>query len=52
MRIGFILGNLTSRHDEARINFMKEKRSLEILISTLKMYFDLDQVSNSKILKY
>ena len=47
MRIGFILGNLTSRHDDARIIFMKEKRSLEILINTLKTYFLLDQVSSA-----
>jgi hypothetical protein len=55
VRIGFILGNLTSRHDNARVLFLKEKYSLDTLIKTLKVYFDLDQVRKESyfcLLKY
>ena len=44
VRIGFILGNLTSRHEDARVDFIKEKYSLDTLIKTLRIYFDLDEV--------
>lgn len=45
VRVGFILGNITSRHEEARVEFMEEKYSIETLIKTLQVYIDLDQVS-------
>jgi hypothetical protein len=48
VRIGFILGNLTSRHETARTEFMQEKYTIETLIKTLKLYLDLDQVSKKK----
>lgn len=43
VRVGFILGNITSRHEEARIEFMEEKYSIETIIKTLQVYIDLDQ---------
>ncbi len=45
VRVGFILGNVTSRHDEARVEFMSEKYAIDTLIKTLKLYLDRDEVS-------
>ena len=42
MRTGFILGNLTSRNDIARIRYANEKHSVETLINLLKLYLNLD----------
>ncbi len=45
VRVGFILGNVTSRHDEARVEYMSEKYAIDTLIKTLKLYLDRDEVS-------
>ena len=45
VRIGFVLGNITSRHEDARIQFMHEKYSLDTIIKTMKLYSDLDEVN-------
>ena len=45
VRIGFVLGNITSRHEDARIQFMHEKYSLDTIIKTMKLYSDLDAVN-------
>ncbi len=42
VRTGFILGNLTSRNDSARLRYVSEKHSIETLINLLKIYLDLD----------
>ena len=47
VRIGFVLGNITSRHEDARIQFMNEKYSLDTIIKTMKLYSDLDEVSSN-----
>ncbi len=52
VRIGFVLGNITSRHDEARIEYMSEKYSLDTLIKILRLYLDLDEVRISMNLSF
>lgn len=47
VRIGFVLGNITSRHDEARVEYMGEKYSLDTLIKILRLYLDLDEKSQA-----
>lgn len=42
MRTSFILGNLTSRNDIARIRYANENHSIDTLINLLKLYLDLD----------
>jgi len=42
VRIAFILGNVTSRFEEARVKFVNEKYSIETLINTLKYYLHVD----------
>ena len=39
VRIGFVLGNLTSRNDSSRLKFANEKYAVETVINTLKFYF-------------
>lgn len=43
VRIGFVLGNVTGRYEDARIRFIREKYSIETLLNTLKTYFNNDQ---------
>lgn len=42
VRIGFILGNVTARHENARVRFMNEKYSVDTVTNTLKTYFNHD----------
>lgn len=52
MRIGFILGNLTAKHDSSRIAYINEKYSIDTLISILKTYLNSDlEVIKWEILK-
>lgn len=51
VRIGFVLGNITGRFENARLRFMSEKYSIETLLNTLKVYFTNDQqVIDEKII--
>jgi hypothetical protein len=45
VRIAFIIGNLTSRHEDARVKFINEKYSIDTLVNTLKIYLTNDKVS-------
>lgn len=51
VRTGFILGNLTSRNDSARLRYVSEKHSIETLINLLKIYLDLDIKSTDSLNK-
>jgi hypothetical protein len=42
VRIGFVLGNITARHEDARTKFLNEKYSVDTLTNTLKIYFNND----------
>ena len=42
VRIGFVLGNITARHEDARIKFLTERYSVDILTNTLKLYCNND----------
>ena len=53
MRVAFILGNLTSRDEEARTKYLHEKYSIKTLIDILQSYFTNDvQVTHKEFLSY
>ncbi|KAL3882503.1 hypothetical protein ACJMK2_028840 [Sinanodonta woodiana] len=47
VRVCFILGNMTAKNDDARIHLFQESNSIEIIISVLKTYLELDIKSQS-----
>ena len=42
VRICFILGNMTAKNDDARLLLHQEKKSLDIILTVLKSYLELD----------
>ncbi|KAK3593875.1 hypothetical protein CHS0354_011480 [Potamilus streckersoni] len=47
VRVCFILGNMTAKNDDARIRLFQESNSMDIIISVLKTYLELDIKSQS-----
>ncbi len=53
VRVAFILGNLTSRDEDARTKYLNEKYSVKTLIDILKTYFTNDlQATHKEFLSY
>lgn len=46
MRVAFILGNLTSRHEEARLKYSSEKYSIDTLVNTLRVHLTTTEANN------
>ena len=42
VRIAFILGNLTAKSDLSRMLLFQQHKSLDILVSVFKAYYELD----------
>ncbi len=42
VRIGFVLGNITARHEDARLKFYQERHAIDTLINTLIKYYEYD----------
>lgn len=47
VRICFIIGNLASRNDEARVRYANEKYAFDTLVNLLKLYLDLIESNSS-----
>ena len=42
VRICFILGNMTAKNDDARERLYQEAKSLDVILTVLKTYLELD----------
>lgn len=45
--MAFILGNLTSRHEEARLKYSTEKYSIDTLVNTLRVHLTATEVNGA-----
>ena len=42
VRVCFILGNMTAKNDEARVQLFQETKSLDIILTVFKTYVEMD----------
>jgi hypothetical protein len=42
VRVSFILGNMTAKNDNARVQLFQQPKSLDILLTVLKTHLELD----------
>ena len=52
VRLGFILGNLTSKNNQARLYLTDHPRAVDIILNVFKYYVELDSkvISHSSLL--
>ncbi|XP_060572268.1 armadillo repeat-containing protein 2-like isoform X3 [Ruditapes philippinarum] len=51
VRVSFILGNMTAKNDNARVQLFQQPKSLDILLTVLKTHLELDYKTRNKLEK-
>ncbi|XP_045197949.2 armadillo repeat-containing protein 2-like isoform X2 [Mercenaria mercenaria] len=51
VRVSFILGNMTAKNDDARVQLFQQPKSLDIILSVLKTHLELDYKTRNKLEK-